>query len=417
MTFLLPLAALLLAGAPAMPPGHPGEPARVDVRSHGAVGDGRTDDSAAFLAALAEGRKRNAAVQVPPGTYRLIRTLTLRAQALVGEPSAAWNGDAQALPTLLADHASGPGLRLLADASVDGIGMRYRQADAARPRRFPPAIELAGVGPRVANTQIRGAWVAVAWDGKASIGRACLENLFIVDVHHVGVYLGGTWDAASVRNVEVWSPGSPAFAREGVGFRLAKNDALHMSDCFVFNAQVAYLLEEEKEGPNKGGTWASFTNCSADLSSAGLDVRGAHTLTVAGGTFWTHFGGLKVSGEGARVMVSGAELRANGAPAVDIAGGATVTLAGCQLSRLATEHSAPALRVRGGRRVAVSGCVLESLSGGIVVEKGVGRFACTGTIVESAGRALDDRSGGAARIFVDSLVEPAAPLAPRGAGT
>ncbi len=49
----------------------------VDVRDHGARGDGVTDDRTAFLAAAAEAEAKGAALLVPPGTFRIGSTLTI----------------------------------------------------------------------------------------------------------------------------------------------------------------------------------------------------------------------------------------------------------------------------------------------------------------------------------------------------
>ncbi len=66
---------------PPLPPGSTAVPTQIyaiNVKDQGAVGDGATDDGAAFTAAItAAASNAYRAVYVPPGTYKINRTLTL----------------------------------------------------------------------------------------------------------------------------------------------------------------------------------------------------------------------------------------------------------------------------------------------------------------------------------------------------
>jgi len=375
--FALPVLAASVEG--------PAQPSAVEVQAHGARGDGVADDTDAFRKALREGARLRLPVHVGPGRYRLTATLDLENVTLTGDAAGAWAADVCPLPVLLPAHSSGPLLRLRAGGAVSGVQIVYGPSEAER-KVAAPAIELAGVGVRVSACRIQGAWSAIAWDGKSNTGRAQLHDLLIVDAHHEGVSIGGSWDAAQLRNVHVWSPGSKSFATEGVGFRLLKNDALRLTDCFVYNAQTGYLFQETRDGEHAGVTWGSLTNCQADYCSVDLDVRGAHIVTITGGTYWSHFGALKVSGDGAQVMVTGTDLGANGAPAVEIAGGETVTIVGSQVRRLMEKFSAPAVRIIGGRSVALTGNVIRARDAALRVEPGVRAVVATGNVLESQAR-------------------------------
>ncbi len=57
----------------------------VDVRAHGAVGDGATDDTTAILDAETAATAANAAVYFPPGTYKITGALTTSARAYIGD--------------------------------------------------------------------------------------------------------------------------------------------------------------------------------------------------------------------------------------------------------------------------------------------------------------------------------------------
>ncbi len=332
----------------------------IDVRALGAQGDGVADDTDAFERAIARAQQSLAggAVQVPPGRYRITRTLTLKSVMLQGATGGAWNSDSPAVPVLTLTNREQPGLRLEAGGAVHGLMLdTHWGGQPIGPR--PPAIELSGVGCRVTETKIWNAWDAIMADGKNNVGRALIEKCFIVNVHNTGVRMTGTLDSSWISKVEVWSPASETFLKQGVGFLLGQNDVLLMSDCFVFKAWRGYRFMDKIPGCTvKGGTWGSLSNCSADFSDKAISVEGAHTISISGGTYWTHFGALRIEGAGAQVRVSGAELGANGVPAVEILSGRAVTLSGCQIRRVMRKFDGPALRITGGH-VAVTGNVIE----------------------------------------------------------
>jgi hypothetical protein len=117
-------------GAPAWAPPR-GDPAWVDVRAFGAVGDGVADDTFAFRAAAATGK--NLFVPRPPAFYRLTGYValrgsirgdgslpTLRMSGADGDPD---QGHARNL--LVVDRYAGPGLTvsgLRLDGGWDGVG-------------------------------------------------------------------------------------------------------------------------------------------------------------------------------------------------------------------------------------------------------------------------------------------------------
>ncbi len=345
--------------------------ASVNVRDYGAMGDGVADDTAAFEQALLATSETHEPIVVPEGRYRLTRGLTLAQQTLTGQPQAAWVGDNNALPVILPEAVDGPCIRLKGGSSVTGLYFSYDWKGKA-PEAIPPAIELAGVGCRVSECKFQSAWDAIVADGKSNVGRALVTDCFIVDVHHIGVRMTGTWDSSWISRVEVWSPSSPTAFDIGVGFLLGKNDVLLVSDCFAFKMNRGFLLADEIEGCEiEGGTWGSLANCSADFCAVGVEVRGSHTVSFAGGTFWTHFGGMLVDGPGAQVRVSGLELSANGLPALEVRDCELVTVCGCQLRRLHSDFDQPALRLAGGLGTVVTGCVIQSSSKGIEVAEGL----------------------------------------------
>jgi hypothetical protein len=352
----------------------------VNVVDFGAKGDGLADDTEAFQKAIARSPQAGS-IRVPPGRYRLTDTLNLNAVTLLGADAGAWGADKTGLPTLLPEGMDGPCIRLGPGGSVHGLHIFY-DWQGKEPSPGPPAIELTAVGTRISDMKIHGAWDGISANGKSNVGRSLIQNCFIVDVHNVGVRILGTWDVSWISKVEIWSPGSKRFPQEGIGFLIGKNDMLLMSDCFVFTAQTAYKFVETIPGCDiKGVFWGSLTNCSADFSGTGIDIEGAHTVSLAGGTYWTHWTGLVLKGQGGQVRMSGLEMKSNGGPTVDVRGGLAMAVSGCQFRREMKKFTAPALRISGGESVAVTGCVLRCTSKAVEIDPKVEGAVVTGNVV------------------------------------
>ena len=343
----------------------------VSVRDLGAVGDGVADDTPAFEKAIAASAKYGLQIQVPPGRYRITKGLSLATQTLSGPPAAVWVADDVSAPTIVCSVSEAPVFRLTKGACIHGLNI-ICDWQGKEPSPRPPVIEIAGVGCRVSETTIRSAWIGIAADGKSNVGRACIEKCFIVDCHHVGVRLTGTWDVSWVSKVEVWSPASKTFPQTGVAYQFGKNDVLLVSDCFAYRAQVGYQFLDEIQGCEiKGGTWGSLSNCVSDFCSTGVEIKGAHTISVVGGSHWSHFGGLAVRSGEAQVRVSGVELAANGAPALLVEGGDLVTVSSCQIRRLQEGRDAPAVRITGGKSTVLTGCVIASSTKAVEIKEGL----------------------------------------------
>jgi hypothetical protein len=125
-----------------------------------------------------------------------------------------------------------------------------------------------------------------------------------------------------------------------------------------------------------------MSNCTCDYCSLGVVIDGAHTVSIVGGTYWTHFGGITVKkGNRSQVRISGLELGSNGGPALNIEGGNLVTASACQFRRIFKGFDTPALRISGGDAVIVSGCVIDSSSTGVEVAKNLKNVVLSNNIV------------------------------------
>lgn len=344
-----------------------------NVVDFGAEGDGIRDETASFQAAIAAAEADGLPIYVPAGTYIITDTLTLDGVTMYGYSSGAWTADKTDLPTILHKNPESP-LFHVAGGSLSGFAIKVESVISDKDKTdVTPAetIRISKAGARVSNLTISNPYVGIStyYEPGATLnpGRCFIENIFMINVHDTGLYVHGTYDVATLCNIEVWNPST---AGEGkltcpVAYKFGKNDDLRAVNLFAFNAKVGFLFEEshvgfdENGGKVYGGCWGSFTNCSTDLCETGIKVgKGQHALTLIGGTYWNHFYGLDVTSQTSpltRVTMSGCELKTNGASTVNIAGGQMVTVTGCNISRTQSDHKAIPVSIKGGSGVTLSG--------------------------------------------------------------
>jgi hypothetical protein len=377
----------------------------INVRALGAKGDGKADDTPAFEEAIRRAAAGQGAVFVPKGFYRLSKPLTLENIGMRGPDPGAWVADTDALPVLVPQQRDAPCIVMKAGASLKGICIRY---DWERePEAGPPAVLVTGIGAYLSQLKLMYPWDGIMADGENNIGRLNIADVFIVAPRNIGVRVTGTWDVPTVTNVEVWNLGPvPRALEKGIGFDLGKNDLIRMTDCFVFAMNIGFLLRDEIPGCKiRGGTWGVLTGCSTDYCSIGIEVRGENTVSVGGGTYWNHHQSLIVDGERARVRVAGAELKSNGAPAVEVRRADHTVISGCSLLRPMEKFQFPAVHLTGGR-VTLTGCHLQSTTEGIVIERRIASALAQGNTIETAaGKAIINRAAPPAKVQVSGNLE------------
>ncbi len=365
-------------------------PDAVSVKSVGARGDGNSDDTAAFLTAVETARKESRSVYVPQGRYRLSKPIVLEGVALHGPDAGAWPADTDTLPLLLPTHRDGPCVELKAGGSLKGVCIRYEWD--REPESGPAAVLVSGIGAWISSVKLQYPWDGIVTDGVSNVGRLNIADVFIVAPRNIGVRVTGTWDVPALRNIEVWNLGPvPRPLEKGIGFDLGKNDLIRLTDCFAFAMGTGFLLRDKIPGCKiEGGTWGVLTGCAADFCGVGIRVEGENTVSISGGTYWTHAQGLLVDGDKARVRLTGAEMKANNGAAVEVRSSDHVVVTGCSLLRPMQEYKPPAVLLLGGRTV-LQGNHVESQAAGIVIGEKVRDVVLGGNLVDAKGAALEDR--------------------------
>jgi hypothetical protein len=359
----------------------------INVRDMGAIGDGISDDTGAFQKAVKKAHDARIHVFIPKGKYRISGTINLEETSITGPSFPAWPADVDTLPSILPAHHDKPAFHLLAGGGISGIDITYNWND--NPTTGPPAILISGIGATVRDTRIRYAWDGIIADGESNIGRTNLENIFMVSILNVGVRITGTWDVPRLNNIEVWNAGAQhenLGMKSGIGFHLGKNDLIRMTDCFVFGMQYGFLLESKIPGCSiEGDTWGVMNGCSTDFCGFGIVIRGNHTFSVNGGTFWDHASGLVVEKGSSRVRISGCEMSSNGAPAIVIRDCDHAVITGCSLLRPMEGFTSPAVLLEGGSTVLGSN-MIESRGAGIQIGLDVKSAVIQGNMINPHGK-------------------------------
>lgn len=147
----------------------------VDVRSHGAAGDGMNDDTAAFRAAIAEAAKQGGGtVRVPPGTYRITDSLHLptgitlrgenrRASRLLAPPGVDFD-------LLKIDEAE--------DVVISDLSLMEENPGTAKPKGFGIAINNGTKFLLVENVNVTGfsSGISLGRTEEKEVSRIVLRN-------------------------------------------------------------------------------------------------------------------------------------------------------------------------------------------------------------------------------------------------
>lgn len=338
--------------AGAIPAHTDGRLAAISVRDHGAIADGKTDDSGAFNKAVAAAKKIGVPVFVPGGNYALAKTVEINGVELIGDASGPWPADVDNLPRIIMTEPKASAFSLQ-NGTITGITIST-QVSQKNYVNFNECIEIVGNNATVKHVKFSNICVGIKVT-KNDITGLVLDNLFMSTVHRIGLFITGTKNAV-LKNIEVWTPtgNSDIFPGSGIAFHLINNDNLYIQGCFGFCANQGFVFE------TSGGKSQSavMDNCSVDFSSIGVVVRGNSKLDLTGGTYFLHHTGLLIEGQSAVVSVTGASMRANGSATIKIHGGSKTTISGCTLRRTMVEWLAPAVEIQSSPNVTIDGCMI-----------------------------------------------------------
>jgi len=279
----------------------------INVRDHGATGDGKTDDAAPIQAAIDTAQRAGGGVVLlPAGTYALGRGLTIRHDAvtLVGEGQGATRLLAQ--PALTGDVLAFDGRE--AESGVYGGGVRQLTVDATVPRGEGIGVHLTDAFRVVLqDVDVHHMFIGCKLDGHGSLQYA--ERGFWSDFAPGGV---GLWiDTVA----EPPLGGNDQFVSqlviEGVdeldlqpyaGIRITNSEAVWLTNCDVLSCR--YGLAIDPAGAPRPGvvSWLFAQGCAFDsCADHGIYVNPAAGAECKGLSFVNCWSSSAQRGDGCYV--------------------------------------------------------------------------------------------------------------------
>ena len=258
---LLPLALLVLV--PALALAQP--PSRVSVRDFGAQGDGTTDDTAAFQAAMAAVAELGGTVFVPVGNYLIathLRVPPLVTLEGVWEIPTAWTQNRGS--TLLAVEGEGSEegpafITLGANSTLKGITVFYPRQQADNIKPYPWCVAGAGGdNSSVVDCLLVNPYQGVDF-GTRPCGRHYIRGLYGQPLRR-GIFVDKCFDIGRIENVHFWpfwSWDEKSGIRDwlwqhGEAFIFGRTDWEYVFNTFTFGYQIGYRFIETKDGPMNG---------------------------------------------------------------------------------------------------------------------------------------------------------------------
>ncbi|AIE83735.1 glycosyl hydrolase family 28-related protein [Fimbriimonas ginsengisoli] len=373
-------------------------PATLDVASFGAKGDGRTDNTKAFQAALDAAAKQNVAVFAGSGNYRFAGTLNVpKGVTLKGswESVPSHNGIRNPdLPkptdggtTFLIEGGEGTEagafLTLNTNSTVKGVVFYYPKQDPkAIPKPYPWAIAMRGKNPAVLDVELLNPYNGI--DASAN-ERHLIRNVSGQPLRR-GIFVDAIYDIGRIENVHFnpwWSVSDKLLDWQrtyGEAFIFSRTDWQYVLNTFAFGYGVGYRFMESKDGACNG----NFLGIGADDCNVAVKVEQAAPfgLLITNGEF-TSFHGASPT----QVVVSPANTGvvrfsncAFWGPCdriADIAGTGTVGFGDCTFVQWDGRNKGlAAIRATGGS-ILVRGCEFREDKEHVAIEAGVKRAILT----------------------------------------
>jgi hypothetical protein len=375
----------------------------LSVTSYGAVGDGITDDTAAFQSALdaAHTSNRNG-VSVPMGHYVLSGSLTISNLELIGKFEGGWPADTMPLPTLLIRHYQEPALKLMEGASVHGLALDYDEGSPDTTNA--PAMSLQGNGISITSVRIQNPYDGITTTATAQPGRARFANVLILQPVDVGVQITKCYDFVQYSHIEVRCTGAMS---TGAAFSFGRVDEGGYVGLVASNCATGIAFYTDEATNDDGGTFTGgFAACSIVACGTGITATGNHKIKFSGCDIaGLNYGGV-INGTNAEVIITGTKWQANTNQAILAISAGNLILDGDTFYRPVPVAN-PFVWVQSCTTVTVNNSQFLPGSTGLELDAGVQRAVVVGNSFEDGGVTNNMTSGMSA--IADNLITDSPP--------
>jgi hypothetical protein len=283
-------------------------PESYDVRSHGAKGDGKSDDTAAFQHALdLAGEAGGGVVHAPRGNYLFAQHLSVpNGVTLEGmwRSVPAHNGVRdRGLPrptddgtTFLVTEGAGqeigsPFLTLNTNSTLKGVVLYYpRQHEDATPEPYPWAIAMRGKNPAVLDVELLNPYNGIDATGSE---RHLIRNVHGQPIRR-GVWVDRIYDVGRIENVHFnpWWSNRPKLLQwqmeHGEAFIFGRSDWQYVLNTFCFGYKIGYKFVRSAAGVCNG----NFMGIGADdcYTAVVVEQSAPFGLLITNGEFVSFHG-------------------------------------------------------------------------------------------------------------------------------
>jgi len=284
----------------------------ISVRSHGAKGDGATDDTAAIQAAMNEAAKKGGVVYLPPGKYLVKGSLSVPAGVSVKGAAAAPQYSEPLLGTIILatggrDHEDAPPLfDMTSCTSVSGLTVYYPEQKVTDIRPYPWTFRLQGNDNTVENVTLVNSYNGIR-TGPANNVRHRIRSVYGCVLRR-GIFVDACTDIGRIDNVQFhghwWWAGSVGGNADIVNkymidnceaFIFGRTDWEYVTNTFVFPVRIGYHFIATKDGACNG----QFSGIGSDWSQRCIVVDAIQPmgLLITNGQFVAFAGDNPIAAE------------------------------------------------------------------------------------------------------------------------
>jgi len=348
------------------------QPSQVSVTDYGAKGDGVTDNTAAFQAALNAVAEKGGTVSVPVGNYLIKTHISVPARVTlegIWRIPTAWTQNQGS--TLLAvegeGYEDGPAfITLHPNSTIKGLTVFYPNQKPEAISKYPWCVRGAGGdNMSIVDCLLVNPYLGVDFGTNPS-GRHYIRNLYGQPLRK-GIFIDKCFDVGRIENVHFWpfwnwadkSPIQKWMTDNGEAFIFGRTDWEYVFNTFSFGYGIGHRFIQTKDGACNG----NFLGIGADATNIAILVEQCQPpgLLITNGEFVSFFGGratevvVKKTNSGV-VQFSNCSFWGPASQIARIDGTGTVSFGNCNFCSWDVEKTgASAIETFGGNLI-VNGC-------------------------------------------------------------